>query len=109
MIIFHKKSKHVLVGNGILDKIFVKAVAKNFLCGVSINSILHKDRCAGKAEYLGIVKELHNILMTVTEMAAMTLVKDHDNARVAYFLYTAAIPLSADGGIEFLYGGDNYL
>ena len=60
VVVFHKEAKHILVSNGILDKILVKTVAEDFLCGMSVNSILDKERGACKTEYLSIVEELHD-------------------------------------------------
>ena len=77
----------------------MKAVAEDFLCGVSIHCILSKDWSTCKAEYLRIVEELHDVLMTVSEMASMTFIKNHDYSGVTYFLNTTAIPLLADSGI----------
>ena len=71
---------------------------------MSVHRILNKDRCASKAEYLRVVEELHDILVTFSEMASMTFIEDHHDARMTYFLNTTAIPLLTDSGIEFLYG-----
>ena len=104
VVILHKETKHVFIGNGILYQVFVKTVAKDFLCGMSVHRILNKDRCASKAEYLRVVEELHDILVTFSEMASMTFIEDHHDARMTYFLNTTAIPQLTDSGIEFLYG-----
>ena len=71
---------------------------------MSVHRILNKDRCASKAEYLRVVEELHDILVTFSEMASMTFIEDHHDVRMTYFFYTTAIPLLADSGIKFLYG-----
>src|SRR5699024_6678051 len=42
-------------------------------------------------------------------MASVALVKYHYDTRVAYGFYLVAVPCLADGGIEFLNGGDDYL
>ena len=104
VVILHKETKHVFIGNGILDEILVKTVAEDFLCGMSVHRILYKDWCASKAEYLRVVEELHDVLVAFSEMASMTFIEDHHDTRMAYFLNTTAIPLLTDSGIEFLYG-----
>ena len=109
VVVFHKEAKHILVSNGILDKILVKTVAEDFLCGMSVNSILDKDGSTSETEYLRVVEELHDILVTFSEMASMTFIEYHHDARMAYFLYTTTVPLPTDRGIELLYGGDDNL
>ncbi len=109
MVIFHKEAKHILVCNGILYQVFVKTVAEDFLCGMTINGVLYENRCSCKTEYLSVVEELDNVLVAVAEMAAVALVKNHHDTGMAYFLNATAVPLFADGGIEFLYGGDDNL
>ena len=109
VVIFHKKTKHVFIGNGILNEILVKTVAEDFLCGMSVHSIFDKDRRARKSEHLRIVEELHDVLMAFAEMASMTLIEYHHDARMTYFLYTTAIPLLTDSCIKFLNGGNDNL
>ena len=104
VVILHKETKHVFIGNGILYQVFVKTVAKDFFCSVSVHRIFNKDRCASKTEYLRVVEELHDILVTFSEMTSMTFIENHHDTRMAYFLNTTAIPLLADSGIKFLYG-----
>ena len=76
---------------------------------MTIYCVLHEDWCTCKSKYLCIVEELHDVLMAISEMAAMALIEDHYDARMAYFLNTATVPLLSDGGIELLYCGNNYL
>ena len=76
---------------------------------MSVHRILNKDRCASKAEYLRVVEELHDVLVAISEMASMTLIEYHHDARMAYFLNTTAIPLLTDSGIKFLNGGNDNL
>ena len=109
VVILHKETKHIFIGNGILNEILVKTVAEDFLCGMSVHRILYKDRCASKAEYLRVVEELNDVLVAISEMASMTLIEDHHDARMTYFFYTTAIPLLTDSGIKFLNGGNNNL
>ena len=77
VVVFHKETKHVFIRNGILNQIFMEAIAEYFFGGMSVHRILSKNRRSGKAEYPGIVKELHNLLVAVPEMTAMTLIKYH--------------------------------
>ena len=58
----------------------MQTVAEYFLGGMSIHVVLHEDRRTCKAEQLRVIKELDDILVTVTEMASMTFIEDHDNA-----------------------------
>ena len=109
MIVFHQEAKHVFIGNGILDEILMQAVAEYLLCGMSVNGILCKDRCASETEYLCVVEELHDVLVAIAKVTAMTFVENHHDTRMAYLPNAAAVPLSADCGIEFLYGGDDNL
>ena len=76
---------------------------------MSVYSILNKYRSTSKTEYLRVVEELHDILVAFSEMASMTLIEYHHDARMAYFLNTTAIPLLADSGIQFLYGSNDNL
>ena len=109
VVIFHKEAKHVFIGNGILYQVFVKTVAEDFLCGMSVHRILYKDRRARKSEHLRVVEELHDVLVAISEMASMTLIEYHHDARMTYFFYTTAIPQLADSCIKFLNGGNDNL
>ena len=109
VVILHKKTKHIFIGNGILYLIFVKTVAEDFLSGMSGHRILNKDRCASKAEYLRVVAELHDVLVAFSEMTSMTFIEDHHDTRMTYFFYTTAIPMLADSLIKFLNGGNDNL
>ena len=99
VVILHKETKHIFIGNGILNEILVKTVAEDFLCSVSVHRIFNKDWCTSKAEYLRVVEELHDVLVAFSKMASMTFIEDHHDARMAYFFNTTAIPLLADSGI----------
>ena len=109
MVILYEKAEYILIGNGILNEIFMKAVTKYLLCRMSIDRIFSKNGSTRKTEYLGIIKELHNLLMAVPEMTAMALVKYHHDTRVADSVYLVAIPCFADCDIQLLNGGDNNL
>ena len=76
---------------------------------MSVYSILNKYRSTSKTEYLRVVEELHDILVAFSEMASMTFIEDHHDARMTYFLNTAAVPLLADSGIKLLNGGNDNL
>ena len=107
MVIFYKETKHVFIGNGILYEILVKIVAKDFLCSMPFHRILYEDRRTSKPEHLCVVEELNNILVAISEMATMALVKNHYDARMAYFFYSTAVPLLSNSCIEFLDSGDD--
>ena len=77
VIILHKESKHVFIGYGILNKIFMKTISEYLLSGMPIYRIFSKNRCSREAKDLSIVKELHNLLMTIPKVATMTLIKYH--------------------------------
>ena len=63
----------------------------------------------GKTEHLCIVEELHDVFVAFTEMAAMTLIENHHDTRMAYLFYTTAVPPLGDCGIQFLYCGNDNL
>ena len=107
MVIFHKETKHVFIDNGILYEILVKTVAKDFLCSMPFHRILYEDRRTSKPEHLCVVEELNNILVAISEMTAMTLIKNHHNARMADFFDSATIPLLSNCCIELLDSGDD--
>ena len=77
VIILHKESKHVFIGYGILNKIFMKTISEYLLSSMPIYRIFSKNRCSREAKDLSIVKELHNLLMTIPKVATMTLIKYH--------------------------------
>ncbi len=52
VIIFYKETKHILVGDGILDEIFVETFSEDLLCGMLVSGIFRKYWRAGKTEYL---------------------------------------------------------
>ena len=109
MIVFHKKTENILISNGILNQIAMQAVAEHLFGRMTINCILCKNWSSGKSEYLGIIEELHNLLMTLPEMATMALIEYHHDTRMAYRIYFAAIPCLAYGCIEFLNSGNDNL
>ena len=76
---------------------------------MSVHRILNKYRSTSKTEYLRVVEELYDVLVAISEMASMTLIEDHHDARMTYFFYTTAIPLLADSCIKFLDGGNDNL
>ena len=108
-IVFYKETKHVIVGNSVFNEVFMQAFAKYFFCGAVANSILYEDGSARKAKDLGVCKELNNLSMAIAEMTSVALIEYHYNARVAYFVDAAAIPLLTYSGIELLHGSDNDL
>ena len=55
----------------------MKTISEYLLSGMPIYRIFSKDRCSREAKELSIVKELHNLLMTIPKVAAVALVKYH--------------------------------
>ena len=80
MIIFHEEAKYILIRNSILNQVLVQAVAEDFFCSMTVNGILYENRCASKAENLRVVEELDDVLMAITEMAAVALIENHHDA-----------------------------
>ena len=76
---------------------------------MTIHSILGKNRGSCKAEYLSIVKEFHNLLMAIPEMAAMALIEYHHDTGMTNSLNLAAVPCLAYCGIKFLNGSNDNL
>ena len=87
----------------------MQAVAEHLFGRMTINCILCKYWSSGKSEYLGIIEELHNLLMTLSEVATVTFIEYHHDTGVAYRIYLAAIPCLAYGSIEFLNSGNDNL
>jgi len=87
----------------------MQTVAEHLFGRMTINCILCKNRSSGKSEYLGIIEELHNLLMALPKVAAVALIEYHHDTRMAYRINLAAIPSFAYGSIEFLNGGNDNL
>lgn len=79
MIILYEETKHILISYGILNKIFMKTVAEYLFSSMSIHRIFGKDWRSRKTEYLSIVKELHNLLVTIPKMTTVALIKYHND------------------------------
>ena len=109
MIIFYKETENIFIGNGIFNQIAMQAVAEHLFGRMPINCIFCKNRSSGKTEYLGIIEELHNLLMTLPEVTAVALIKYHHDTGVAYRIYLAAVPYLTYGSIEFLNSGNDNL
>ena len=109
MIILHKEAQHVFIGYGILDKVLVQAVAEYLFGGMPVNGILREDGRTREAEHLGVVKELHDALVTFPKVASVALVEYHHDTGVAYGLNLVAVPRLANCGVELLNGSDDYL
>ena len=107
MIIFYEEAKYIFISNSILYQILVEAIAEDFLCCMTIHSILNEDRCTCKSEYLCIVEKPDDILMAISEMTAMTLIKNHHDTSMTDFFNPPAIPLLTYSSIELLDGGDD--
>ena len=74
---------------------------------MSVNRVLYKYRSACKTEYLSIGKELHNILMAISEMATVTLVKNHNNAFIFDRKQFIAVIVLRYGSVKFLNCSNN--
>ena len=79
MIIFYKESQYIFIGNGILDKILVQAIAKYFFGGMPVHGIFREDGRTRESEHLGIVKELHYSFVAFPKVTSVALVKYHYN------------------------------
>ena len=84
MIILYKETENIFIGNGIFNQIAMQAVAEYLFGRMPINCIFCKNRSSGKTEYLGIIEELHNLLMALPEVATVALIKYHYDARMTY-------------------------
>ena len=62
---------------------------------------------AGKAEYLQVLEEIHDILMTLAEMAAMAFVENHHNLLVFHLLQMLVVTVARYGSVQLLDGGDD--
>ena len=71
------------------------------------SGILREYWCSGKAEYLQVLEEIHDILMTLAKMAAMTFIENHHNLLVFHLLQMLVVVVSGDGTVQFLDGGDD--
>ena len=109
MVILHKEAQHVFIGNRILDKILVQAVAEDFFGGMSVNGIFREDWRTRETEYLGVVKELHYPFVAFPEVASVALIEYHYDAGVAYGLNLGTVPRLADCGVELLDSRNDYL
>ena len=107
MVVFHQKAKYILISNGIFNQILVQTLVEDFFGSTIVLRVLLEYRCPREAEYLRIGKEVDNIFVALTEMATMTLIENHDDARLPHFIQTLAVPLLRNGCIEFLNGSDN--
>ena len=64
--------------------------------------VLGKNRSTRKAEYLQVLEEVNNVLVAISEVAAMTLVEDHHNLLVAHLLQMLIIVVACYCAIQFL-------
>ena len=71
------------------------------------SGILREYRCASEAKYLQVLEEIHDILMTLAKMAAMTFIENHHNLLVFHLLQMLVVVVSGDGTVQFLDGGDD--
>ena len=71
------------------------------------SGILREYWGAGKAEYLQVLEEIHDVLMTFAKMAAMTFIENHHNLLVFHLLQMLVVVVSGNGTVQFLDGGDD--
>ena len=72
-----------------------------------IDCIFCKDGSTRKAEALAILEEVDNVLVALAEVAAVALVKNHDDALALAVLYLLVVAVTCDGHIKFLYRRDD--
>ena len=82
--VVYTEREYVLIIDGIDDGIGMQLVAKSLLGGevLGIGSgpcVCGEDRCASKAEHIVFLKTLHNGVVHITKLAAMTLIEDNNN------------------------------
>ena len=95
------------IDNHILVQAFIEQViCSEFQAGFRL-AVFLKDRRSSKAKHLGIAKELLDILMGLTKLAAMTFIKDKHHFLVFEIINVFQIAIRADGAIELLNGSDN--
>jgi len=129
--VIHVEAKHIFVFDGMGDGVGVELALEKVLRGFKRGNIavdlpgggvLFKDRRAGKAEELGLGKEVLDGLVGLAELGAVALVEDEDHALVAKRSELVAVFHSAslravlvafavfiEGEAELLDGGDNDL
>ena len=83
----------------------MQAVTEDFFGCTVIFRILDEYRCTGKAEYLKVVEEIDDILMTFSEMASVTLIKNHHYLFVAHILNMSVVIVFCNRTIELLDSG----
>ena len=95
--------QYVTITDGIHDHILVQAFIEQVICsefqaGFRL-AIFLKNWRSGKAKHLGIAKELLDILMGLTKLAAMTFIKDKHHFLVFEIINVFQIAIRADGPV----------
>ena len=85
----------------------MQALAEDFFGRMLVDGILCKDGRAGESETLAVLEEVDNVFVAFAEVAAVALVKNHDDSLVFAVLYFLVVAVTGDGYIEFLNGGDD--
>ncbi len=109
--VFDGEFEDVLVFDGIGDDVLMQALLEEFFGGAFAQFVAHgvvgKNGRTRETEHLAIVEKGFDAVVGVAELAAVALVEDENDALVAQLVHTGQIGLLADGGVEFLDGGDD--
>src|SRR5690606_36449647 len=98
--------QYVTITDGIHDHILVQAFIELLICsefhaGLRL-AVFLKNWHSGKAKHLGFAKELLDILMGLTKLAAMTIIKDKHHFLVFEIINVFQIAIRADGPVYLL-------
>ena len=86
----------------------MQALTEDFKSGDILLGVLREYGRTGKTEYLQITEEVDNVAMALTEMTAVTLIKNHHKLLITEFLNTLIVEVLLNGCIQFLNGGEDY-
>ena len=111
--ILNVESKHVVVEDSILDEVGVEAFAEQLTRGLyDLTFGLTVDletRCSGEAEELCLCKVANDILMHLTELAAVTFVDDEHDLLITVIFHDLGIARILNGVCHLLNRGDDEL
>ena len=71
--------QHLLIANRISDHVGMQLTAKHTGSRFCSQSVLWEDWCAGESELIELLELLLEIPLCLTELTAMTFVKDEDD------------------------------
>ena len=111
--ILHRKAQHVFITDGIDNHILMQAFTKQrgggLLVAYGTEGVIGKNRRAGKAEHLRVVKEFLDVLVGFTKLAAVAFIKNKHKLLILQVFNLAHITLFHNRVIKFLDGGHNQL